>query len=494
MVKHHPQQLPLAVSLTLCKTPQDTGLKIASVVSVITTMTYSPHVLANTEKTPKKKTLTEKLADPINKKIKERYHGIVEDDPQTDSETLSLPEVQRLLRSQDNLGTTIPLQPETPKFEFDLTALTFPTLALISTIGLFFLLKRPQLAPQESPESQEDKPWYNRSLLGKYGLVELAMSKLGLLKPEVSESTIFLHNRALEQLTSLGQQVRTIDNEKFSSQEFLYFAKLKYSVMKGIGAYEHISPYIPRFQSAIKAQKAYMTIHQIELSYRGTKQQEFYQFVDELITNYQGAEQFRAQMQHKMAEIMPQIKTEEGNAALQSYAMELERLAHDKFGLRLISLFKTAESNHYTNLKTVSDLMNGLREKQITELKSLISIVIVNYDAFENVGQLIGLPEKLSTPDTYSRMVQYLALDYRHQQSFSKFDDLINMIQKWYKPYHAVIGIREEYPPKEYRQPEEFNQPLVGEELYLKYKQSLTDQKTGYTFIDFEEDETLIQE
>ena len=48
-----------------------------------------------------------------------------------------------------------------------------------------------------------------------------------------------------------------------------------------------------------------------------------------------------------------------------------------------------------------------------------------------------------------------------------------------------MIGIREQHPPSEYKQPKAFKEPIPGLEIYEKYKKWLTDQKTGMVFIDF---------
>jgi hypothetical protein len=83
-------------------------------------------------------------------------------------------------------------------------------------------------------------------------------------------------------------------------------------------------------------------------------------------------------------------------------------------------------------------------------------------------------------------MIQFIALTYRHGLSYLKFDELINVMRKWFKPYNAIIGIRREYSSMQYKLPAEFCEEIPGVDIYEKYKKSLTDQNTGYTFISFE--------
>ncbi len=65
-------------------------------------------------------------------------------------------------------------------------------------------------------------------------------------------------------------------------------------------------------------------------------------------------------------------------------------------------------------------------------------------------------------------------------------------MRQWYPYYQSIMGIRDEYSQKEYTIPKEFAQEIPGIELYHKYKNYLTDKKTGYTYIDFGEEMSTI--
>ena len=64
-------------------------------------------------------------------------------------------------------------------------------------------------------------------------------------------------------------------------------------------------------------------------------------------------------------------------------------------------------------------------------------------------------------------------------------------MRRWHPIYKAIISIRSQYPPSEYRQPKVFQQPIPGENIYLKYKRSLTDTNTGYSYFTVEEDGSI---
>lgn len=268
------------------------------------------------------------------------------------------------------------------------------------------------------------------------------------------------------------------------------FLKIKYCLAKGIEDYQGLSESVKLLQAAIEAKNSYITLDQTELRYRSSKQQEFYQFVEKLLTNHEDKETFRTQVQEKLLEVLPSVKTDEGKVALQAYVTELNKLSESELGLKLLALFKTYQLADYSILRTVSDMVGTLSEKEAIDFKNLAALVTNKYDVFEKLRKIIGVSEKQSNPDTYARMIQYITLGYRHKTSYAKFAELLQVFRKWIKPYYAILAIRQENPPEQYRQPQAFREPIPGENTYEKYKKSLTDSKTGRVYIDFDEETT----
>ncbi|WP_107667039.1 hypothetical protein [Cyanothece sp. BG0011] len=337
-----------------------------------------------------------------------------------------------------------------------------------------------------SSDSHKDVPWWNRSVIGEDSLVEDLLGKFS--KQEVSESALFLHNREMTDLKVFAKTAEAIDNEKFGQEEFLIFVKMQYLLRKGINEYQGLYESLQLLKVAIDAKDCFISIDQAELRYRGTKQQEFYEFVESLLSDHENKAAFREQVHMRLADLLPQIKTEEGRTALQNYAKYLDQLSDNELGLKLLSLFKTYELADYSILRVISELIQSLGKRDLLDFKGLVALVRVNYGLFEKLQAIIGLSERQSTPETYGLMIQFIALANRHGISHLKFDELIKVMKKWYKPYQAVIGIRQEHPPSEYKQPKEFKEAIPGVEIYEKYKKWLTDKKTGMVFIDFGDD------
>lgn len=333
-------------------------------------------------------------------------------------------------------------------------------------------------------------PWWKRGLFSQEGMVGRWFYKLlgrfFKLREVVSDSAIFLHNRAMMDIRVLGKNAEAVDNEKFGKEEFLVFVKLKYLLSRNFGEYADLYDSIRFLKLAIDAKDSFIAIDQIELSFRGSKQQEFYQYTEDLLGNYENTTTFQEDIRVKLAEVISQIKTEEGRVALQAYSKHLNRLCEDDLGLKLLSLFKAYQLADYSVLRRISDLIQSLDKQDLQSYSTLISLVMANYSAFESLRKIINVSDRNNNPDTYARMVQYIALNYRHGLSFIKFEELMSILKRWYGPYRTLIGIREAHPSHLYKQPRDFQDPIAGESTYFKYINWLTDKKTGIVYIDFE--------
>jgi hypothetical protein len=179
---------------------------------------------------------------------------------------------------------------------------------------------------------------------------------------------------------------------------------------------------------------------------------------------------------------------ERAECGLEAYTKAISELADSPFALKLLVKFKALHLDDFSNLRRISELINSLNGKEVEDLKTVTYLVMANYDDFEAIAQIIGLTEKQGSPDTYARMIQYIALIYRYQDAFNKFQQLIQVMRQWYKPYRVIQEIRKEHSLETHWQPKDFEREIPGLSLYSKYKDSLTDQKTGYSYIDFGEE------
>lgn len=337
----------------------------------------------------------------------------------------------------------------------------------------------------------QDIPWWNLPVVGEGSLLERLLQKFR--KPEVSENALFLHNREMMDVKVFAKAADAIDNEKFGNPEFLLLVKIKYLLAKGLDEYAGLYDSVQLLQVAIAAKDSFIAIAQTELLYRGSKQQDFYEFIEQILSYPEDKAWFRLQVQNKLGETLPQVKTDEGKIALQAYFNHLDTISSHELGLKLLALFKTYHLADYSILRIISEIVQScgsLGKKDLHDLKGIAALVMVNYNTFEKLGKIIGVAEHRSTPDTYAKMIQYVSLLDKYALSFPKFEELIVVMRKWYRCDRTIFGIREQYPAKEYKQPKEFSAEIPGTDVYLKYQNWLTDKKTGRRYIDFEDTST----
>lgn len=321
-------------------------------------------------------------------------------------------------------------------------------------------------------------------------VIELILRKLFQRKPEVPELVEIVHNREMSAVGIFAKKAESIDSDKFSGQEFLMFVKMKYCLARGIEEYAGLDQSIKLLQGAIEAKNSYLTLDQTEFRYRSSKQQDFYQYVESLLaSDYEDKAAFQARVAEKLLSTLPQVKTEEGKIALKAYQSELERLGDYELGLKLLSLFKTYQLADYSVLRTISDILETFREKQTLDYSSLVVLVISKYEVFEKLKNIIGVADNKNKPETYARMMQYIALTYRHDKSYAQFAELLQVMRQWYLPYRAILDIRQRYPRSSFKLPKQFSEDIPGVAIYDKYRKSLTDAKTGFTYVDFGDDD-----
>lgn len=296
----------------------------------------------------------------------------------------------------------------------------------------------------------------------------------GVEKQPISESSIALHNKAFEQVRKIEKIAHSCDQKSFNDPEFLYFVKLRNDFAQEIGDFEGLKQSLRLFRVAIEAKNSFMRIEQIELLYRSSKQQEFYNLVFELLAKNVDKVTFYKQVHKKLNEVIEQVKTDNGRQALHSYIVALDTVSkQDELGLRLLYLFKKYQLTNYSILKNVSDLVTYLEDKDLQNIESIISLVKSNQDIFNKVGRIIEVPLTKSAPLTYARMLQYVALRHKYKTLYYQFKKLKKVLYTWCSFYQVVNDVRRQHPQDEYEQPKEFRENIPGLNTYNKYKKYL---------------------
>ncbi|MGI0481662.1 hypothetical protein ACN4EE_12825 [Geminocystis sp. CENA526] len=315
----------------------------------------------------------------------------------------------------------------------------------------------------------------------------------------VSEISTNIHNQALAEIKVLSTIAKTLDNPNYKNPDFSFYLKIKSFFATNKEQYQGLQNSAELLALAVKAQANFLKIEQTELRYRSTKQQEYYQFVIDFLgekfaedksneaseggaivtkkkdNSKYSKEEFKQQIRAKLEEVKLTIKTEQGKQALEDYTESLEALAAEKeIGLKLLYLFKKFNLTDFSILRTISDMVIYLQDKNMQNMKAMQDLVVKNEEIFLKVGKIIGIPKTKENPETYGRILQYLALSKKHESSIQQFTKMMDVMKQWKNFYKTITDIREQYPPSQYQQPDEFKQEIPGLSLYQTYGEYLS--------------------
>ena len=385
---------------------------------------------------------------------------IVNDGSLTDSEMLdalqnrfNVNNLKELAQIQKLVAINSPRVVESPQFS-QIFAFRILTIGIPATILTFFL---------GTPIIKGIIRVVSDNVQEKYG------------KPKVPEGSVTSHNKSFKEICLVGNKAEKINDQKFGNEEFLLLLSIKINISKGIEDYQRLNYGIELLSAAITARKSFLRLEQTELKYRSRKQQEFYRYVAEHLEEDVDRAAFVKQIKQKQAEVLPSINSEEGKAAIDTYSEQIGILGRYPLGLKLLAMFKKRQMQGSVAIKNISDVVEGLQGASLISSDKLISPVLENYESFELLGPIIGIPEKESNPKIYAKILQVLGLTNRHEKAYAEFKQLVKLLKKWEKLEKSISVFRNEYTEDKYSIPPEFKEDLPGTSTYQKYAKYLAD-------------------
>ena len=410
-------------------------------------------------------------ADQINQNIQDRYYGLVEDDGEKVDLFTNSKLTKELIESQEhNLQegeSDQNVQQEVAKENLQ---------GIIEKTGA---IENTEVSNQEDNESppEDIDPKFFLTIIGVGCLIALPVAttlwKSKFSKPKVPDSIIDLHKKYFRKLLNFGNKATRIDDEKFGKEEFKIYFNLRHKVEAETAGYEKIGQSIKYLEVAIAAQSSYIKLESTELRYRSRKQQAFYEFVTSNIRDEIDKDEFRTLVKKKLAEVAPLIASEEGRNALKSYLKEVNKIAEHDLGLKLLALFKKYQLADFTILRKVADIVERVNAQDVISEQNLTVIVLENYDTLKKLAPIIEIAEEDISPETFTKILQFMGLITRHGTAYNKFQDLLKVLRKWQEPSESLKLLREQYSKEKYQLPEEFTATLPGIETYRKYEKYL---------------------
>jgi hypothetical protein len=291
-----------------------------------------------------------------------------------------------------------------------------------------------------------------------------------MLKKKVPESDLRLHQRELNNLRNAVRRAEQLDSEKFQNQEFSIFSKIKSYIAHNVNEYTDLNHVVDLLNVAIEAQKSFAAIYQIESQYYSKHQQEFYNFVTELLNREDLSRAKLQQLVVQQAEIVYELlKTDEGKIAIEAYAKEVFKITEHDFGINLLRLFKKNQMSDYALIGGIRESIDRLDNVNLVDLDGLMLMVLEKSHVFEKIGAVLDLKDEANSAQTHRQVLQFIGLKKRYQESYVKFQQLLVSVKEFHHYYQSISGIREQYPPNAYRVPAEFSIDLPGLKLYKKY-------------------------
>lgn len=425
---------------------------------------------SNLEKTEQSSDLTGIAnADRINQNIENRYDGLVE----TDGEKINLFQANQLSKelltdevlavstnnqTENILNDTSSVKNELNSKNLDTTNIlpkSFTAGIILAIFGGGCIVLVPVLNALGLSK--------NRKFFGFLGNI--------FGKSQVPNDIVSLHNKTFKQVANLASKILRMDDEKFTNQEFILYLQLRNKIQQGAKERQPMCLSIKYLEVGIIAQSSFLQLEQTELRYRSRKQQDFYQFVTDSITDDIDRIVFRDRVKRKLAEVLPLIHTEEGRDALKAYLKEVDQISHYDLGLKLLSLFKKYQLADFTILRKVSDIVEQSTAESLLTDDNLKVVVLKNYDVLEKLAPIIEIDQEDMKPKFFTKVIQYLGLSRRHEKSFQEFQALIKVLKQWQKTSNSLKTIREEYFNSEYRLPKEFYKDIPGLNVYKKYEE-----------------------
>jgi hypothetical protein len=451
-------------------------------------------------------------AESINKNTEKRYEGVLQEADKADGkiQKKSLQEVQRDLQKLDpdlvieggNSEKSLKLGSEKSAPDDFNTFLASPpaqitmfAMLAIGAIGCSIpIVKAIKSKFDDSSDRREEVDeelsdrlevylktdftkgvWWKRPVWGK----KTTMQRL--LKPfyrkKIPKGILFVHGRELERIAPLAENAQLLDIEKFKSSEFIEFMRIRQQLYDNVGPYEGLEHSFRLLNTSIEAKLCFEKIWQIEFRFLSSKQQECYHLVDTLLADGQRGKDFKDPLEAKIEEVLPFITSKEGQQAIVAYGNAYIQLSDYDFGLDLMLLFKQYKMSDYVVLVTVDKILRQYQKEDLTDFRTALIPVTTNFDVLEKLGPIIQLPKKKSVPETFARMLQFVAMLSKHEDSYSKFQSLMKILEQWNAAYQAILEIRRDYGGEIYRQPKEFSQKITGEKLYEKYQKWFSSSK-----------------
>jgi hypothetical protein len=246
-----------------------------------------------------------------------------------------------------------------------------------------------------------------------YWIRTIANSQNKYKKPKIK--AVATKNKILDRHT----QDRILE-KKILNKELEEFKKIEKNIATRSIGDRYLTDAIEIIKIAVDNKQSFANLDRYETTYRGSKQQQFYSYTMEIICSCIESgefsfQKFKLSIEHKLQEILEQIKTDIGKQALQEYTKELLQITSTQLGLKLIYLLRQSQASNNSTIDSIFDIVNEASKVNLLDTELLNKLTIANWESLEKFGKVINLSERQNSPNTYVKILQYVGLYYKYQ-------------------------------------------------------------------------------
>jgi len=297
----------------------------------------------------------------------------------------------------------------------------------------------------------------------------------GSSKALVTRDVINSYSKYVEELQVLGKMTESLDKNEFEDDdEFKIYLNLNHAIEQGLKEYKNLKYSVELIRASIRIVENHEHLLKIEMNFRGRKQQELYDFLDEKLKSLKykpnSHELIITDVKEKIEEIKPQLKSQEGLLCLQSYLLLLENILEDKVSSKLLADIRLGKFKNYELFKKLSEITLILTNlKTISYKKDILNLAKNNISTFKTIFNATNIPIEKNTPKIFADILYLIALRNRKKPLIKKFNHLIQVLIKWEKQYKLSDSILSNINDKTHIIPKELLVPIPAFEIYQKY-------------------------
>ncbi len=318
------------------------------------------------------------------------------------------------------------------------------------------------------------QPWWNRPLFGGVSLWERI---IGILhRQKVPELTLSLYDEQINAIKKLAPNLQMMDRDYYQG-EFLSYMKIKQKVDDRLDEYESLSGYIKAFDFVIKNMKYFQVVSRIELDFRGKTQVNLYDFIAQKLNSSDDNASIKRSILNEIQNTIDRTLNTPMKEAMSSYKSAIDSILKEESDVPNLNFLKQTNVTNYAVFEVIYLIFKKAKKVDVNNLKNITSLLKEEERDLSKLTEKIDFPQENDLHKNYAKVIKYLVLYHRYEKMIFRFEQLLNELSQWFYHYQIIQEIKKEYPSYKYYIPHKFKDKIIAENIYLKYKKLLKENR-----------------